>query len=146
MWEFNWLHGGAWAATERLRLWIGNTDVVVQGDKVRFKENKRKTEVAVRTSLGGGEPRCARRGLLAPSAAAAHHDTLWSSSLPHSFQSLHARISMGLIFSSQITIHPNPCVKWQIHCSSPGIFMFVWKILTQTSFELTTDCRLIPIK
>lgn len=83
----------------------------------------------------------------APSvAAAAHHDTLWSSSLPHSSQSLHARISMGLIFSSQITIHPNPCVKWQIHCSSPGIFMFLWKILIQTSFELTTDCRLIPIK
>lgn len=53
---------------------------------------------------------------------------------------------MGLVFSSQITIHPNPCVKWQIHCSSPGVFMFVWKILTQTSFELTTDCRLIPIK
>lgn len=35
----------------------------------------------------------------APSAAAAaHHDTLWSSSLPHSSQSLHARISMGLVF------------------------------------------------
>lgn len=56
--------GGAWAATERLRVWIGNTDVVMQGDKVRFGKNKRKTEVAVRTSLGGGEPRCAWRGLL----------------------------------------------------------------------------------
>lgn len=149
MWEFNWLHGGrGWAATERLRVWIGNTDVVVQGDKVRFGKNKRKTEVVVRTSLGGGEPRCAWRGLLCTISCCLLTMTLFG---PLVFHTVLRACMQGFPWDSyldtiQITIHPNPCVKWQIHCSSPGVFMFVWKILTQTSFELTTDCRLIPIK
>jgi hypothetical protein len=38
MWKFNWLRGGAWAAKQRLRVWLGHTDIVVA---IRFMQNKR---------------------------------------------------------------------------------------------------------
>lgn len=56
------------------------------------------------------------------SSAGVHRDTLWSSSLPDSSQSLHARISVWLTFNSKITIHPNSRVKWQIQCISTESF------------------------
>lgn len=90
MWKFNWLHGGAWAAKQRLRVWLENTDIVVA---IRFMKNKRKTDAAMRKSLGGREPPYAWMGSLTLSAGV-HHDSLWSSSLPKSSQSLHARISV----------------------------------------------------
>lgn len=52
--------------------------------------------------------------------------------------------ALDLHFTPGSTVHPNSCVKLQVHYSLLEFFFIGFEILTQTSFELITDSRLIP--